>query len=91
LICLGIVQVEVPSDLKSEKSLRSTGRAESLVSDVLSFYSFDGNDGIDNDVSVGGGVNKVGSRPSLVSSKSNRLGSIGSPQVCYNFLWLREL
>ncbi len=55
-------------------------RAESLVSDVLSFYSFDGNDTLENDVA--GNVAKAGSKPSLISSKSNRIGSFGSPQVC---------
>jgi hypothetical protein len=57
-------------------------RAESLVSDVMSFYSFDG-DG--NDTTLTGFESKsagnAGSRPSLVSSKSNRVSSLGSPQV----------
>jgi hypothetical protein len=48
-----------------------------LVSDVLSFYSFDGNDTTLT-------TNLAGSRPSIVSSsKSTRVSSVGSPQVDY--------
>ena len=45
-----------------------------MVSDVLSFYSLDGNDVIENEVT--GNITKAGSRPSLLSSKSTQVGLV---------------